>query len=225
MNCAHKTSACQAGRMAALPAPPILARACTSDTGGRLSAKRLEASCAISDALRNTHERTSPDRDSVRARTPARSAQRQGTTRGRNRPRPRKRDEAMTQTTTAPRTLEGTKGLRNAPPVGALPTAQGGTQAPGLREDSRRGERAPGRAHRQSSPNPRMVSRAGTAAKRRPCAAGWCGGSGLPYTPSSDASRDPSSCSRASSQPSRPKRRPRATRPTLPAGPRSGRTR
>ena len=130
MTCAHKTSACQAGRMAALPAPPILARACTSDTGGRLSAKRLEASCAISDALRNTHEHTSPDRDSVRARTPARSAQRQGTTRGRNRPRPRKRDEAMTQTTTAPRTLEGTKGLRNAPPVGALPTAQGGTQAP-----------------------------------------------------------------------------------------------
>ena len=49
--------ACQAGRLApAFPAPPTLARACTSDTGGRLSAKRPEASSAMRFATPTVHD-------------------------------------------------------------------------------------------------------------------------------------------------------------------------
>ena len=67
MNCGHETSACQAGRMAALPARPILARACAPDTALRLAAKRPEAQSAMRFAT-PTHEHTSPERDFVRAR-------------------------------------------------------------------------------------------------------------------------------------------------------------
>ena len=53
-----KPGACQARRMAAA-FPRIPARACTSETGVRLAAKRPEASAA-SDALRNPPPRNTP---------------------------------------------------------------------------------------------------------------------------------------------------------------------